>query len=196
MSTSPIYPLFQFKRFLEGKGILVHWQYLILATVFSLLGGFIWAYASILYDMEFGFIAVLFGFMQGFLAFLYMRVKGDPRLIFYSLVLSMLSLFLGKYLLFVHYYDWVLSGVVDKGEISFSLLLFYFQVISFESISEFIVFYKDTFGFYDILWIVMIMATSMEYQFFYSFEDDDKGNNGPSQSKGRKIQRRFSGQQF
>ena len=196
MSTSPVEPLFKLKHFLDEKGLLVHWQYLVLASVLSVFGALIWAYISISYDIELGIIASLFGLVQGFLAFIYMREKGDPRLIFYSFIFSLLSLFLGKYLLYVHYYDWVLSGVVDKSELSFSLLLFYLKAISYSSISDFIIFYRETFEAYDILWIGIIMASSLEYSFFYSAIDNDRYGGQSKKGSRRRIRRRFDGQQF
>ena len=196
MSTSPLYPVFQFKRFLDRKGVLVHWQYLVLAVLLSLFGAFLWAYVSICYDLELGIIAVALGFTQGLLAFIYMREKGDPRLIFYSLIFSLMSFFLGKYLLYVHYYDWVLGGVVDKSELSFSLLVFYLRAISYDSIGDFLDFFRETFSFYDILWLVLIIASSLEYQLFYKYEDDDEGHGDSNKSSYRRIRRRFTGQQF
>jgi heme/copper-type cytochrome/quinol oxidase subunit 4 len=174
----------------------VHWQYLVLASMLSIFGALIWAYISISYDIELGIIASIFGLVQGFLAFIYMREKGDPRLIFYSFIFSLLSLYLGKYLLYVHYYDWVLSGVVDKSELSFSLLLFYLKAISYDSISDFIIFYKETFEAYDIIWIGIIIASSLEYTFFYSAIDDDGKGGASKKGSRRRIRRRFDGQQF
>jgi len=187
--------LFQLKSTLTEKGILKHWQYLVLASMISFFGVFLWAYLSILFNVELGVIAVFLGAIQGVLAFLYMEEKGDPRLIFYSLVFSLLSFFLGKYLLYVHYYDWILSGVVDKNNVNFSLLLFYLRVISYDSIGQFIDFFKAQFTLYDMLWIVLIIASSMEYLLFYGNQRNN--NQPPSQKKsGRRIQRRFTGQQF
>ena len=187
--------LFQLKSALTEKGILKHWQYLVLASMISFFGVFLWAYLSILFNVELGVIAVFLGAIQGLLAFVYMEEKGDPRLIFYSLVFSLLSFFLGKYLLYVHYYDWILSGVVDKNNVNFSLLLFYLRVISYDSIGQFIDFFKAQCTLYDILWIVLIIASSMEYLLFYGNQRNN--NQPPSQKKsGRRIQRRFTGQQF
>ena len=196
MTTSPFYSIFQFKRFLDRKGVLVHWQYLVLAALLSLFGALLWAYVSIRYDLELGVIAVMFGFTQGFLAFIYMREKGDPRLIFYSFIFSMTSFFLGKYLLYVHYYDWVLGGVVDKSEPSFALLFFYLRAISYDSIGDFIDFYRETFQFHDIMWMVLIVGSSLEYHFFYKYDDDEKGQGGANKGSYRRIRRRFDGQQF
>ncbi len=187
--------LFQLKSTLTEKGILKHWQYLVLASIISFFGAFLWAYLSILFNVELGVIAVFLGAIQGVLAFVYMEEKGDPRLIFYSLVFSLMSFFLGKYLLYVHYYDWILSGVVDKNNVNFSLLLFYLRVISYDSIGQFIDYFKVQFTFYDILWIVLIIASSLEYLLFYG---NQRNNNQPPFQKksGRRIQRRFTGQQF
>ena len=187
--------LFQLKTALNEKGILKHWQYLVLASVISFFGAFLWAYLSILFNAEFGVIAVFLGAIQGVLAYVYMEEKGDPRLIFYSLAFSLMSFFLGKYLLYVHYYDWILSGVVDKNNVNFSLLLFYLRVISYDSIGQFIDFFKAQFTVYDLLWIVLIIASSLEYLLFYGNQQNN--NQTPSQKKsGRRIQRRFTGQQF
>jgi len=187
--------LSRIKQRLSEKDMLKHWQYLVLASVISFFGALFWAFLSMFYDVEFGIVAVLIGVVQGLLAYVYMEEKGDPRLIFYSLVFSLMSFFLGKYLLFVHYYDWILSGVVDKSDVNFSLLLFYLRVISYESIGQFVDFFKSNYAIYDILWIVLIVASSLEYLLFYGNQHND--NNPPIQKKsGRRIERRFTGQQF
>ncbi|RUA32377.1 MAG: hypothetical protein DSY76_00530 [Bacteroidetes bacterium] len=187
--------LSRIKQRLLEKDMLKHWQYLVLASVISFFGAIFWAFLSMVYDVEFGIVAVLIGAIQGLLAYVYMEERGDPRLIFYSLVFSLMSFFLGKYLLFVHYYDWILSGVVDKSDVNFSLLLFYLRVISYDSIGQFVDFFKSNYTSYDILWIVLIVASSLEYLLFYGNQHND--NNPPSQKKsGRRIERRFTGQQF
>jgi len=192
MISSPVNIVFKLKYFLERKAMLEHWQYMVLALSFSLLGGLLWAYISILYHFEFGVIAALIGLVQGFLAFLYMKEEGDPRLIFYSFVFSIMSFFLGKYLMFVHYYDWVIGGVIDKKSVDFSLVLFYLRAISYDSIGDFLNFYKEHFDFYDILWLTIITASSIEYKFFYSqYDNNQKPSNGPTTSR-RRIRRRFS----
>jgi len=192
MSYSPLHSVFQLKRFLHQKGILVYWQYQVLASFLSLFGALLWTYVSIRYDLELGIIPVALGVVQGFLAFIYMREKGDPRLIFYSLVFSFLTFLLGKYLLYVHYYDWILGGVVDKSQLSFSLLLFYLRAISYASIGDFVVFFRQTISFYDLLWIVLIIASSLEYQVLYKYQNDDDEHGGIDQASYRRIRRRFS----
>lgn len=195
MSSHFTHSLFRFKKYLDNKGVLVHWQYLVLASLLSFFGGTIWALISITYDVELSAIAAILGVIQGFLAFIYMREKGDPRLITYSILFSLLGLFIGKYISYVHYYDWVISGVVDKSEVTFSLLFFYIQSIDYVSVSDFFSYYKDSFSVYDFLWIAIIITSSMEYQLFYHNEEINPQDRKNKRS-GRRIRRRFTGQQF
>lgn len=188
--------LFTFKHYLEEKGMLVHWQYLVLASGLSFFGGLLWAFIGISYNMELSFIAAFLGFIQGFLAFIYMRQKGEPRLIFYTIIFSFSSFFLGKYLLYVHNFDWVLSGVVDKSELTFSLLFFYLRAISYASINDFIIFFRETYDLYDVLWIILLLASGLEYQVFYNSDEANRRGSPPRRGSGRRIHRRFTGQQF
>jgi len=194
MDSHITYVLQQFKKFLETKGLLVHWQYLVLASALSIFGAILWAYIGILSDSEFGIIAAILGIVQGFLAFIYMREKGEPLLIFYSVLFSLFSFFLGKYLLYVHYYDWVLSGVVDKSQLSFNLLFFYLKAIDTSSIAQFVSFFKQNFTLFDIFLIVLIIASSLEYKLlFHGINQTDYNNH---KRNGRRIKRRFTGQKY
>jgi len=194
MNSHISYVLQQFKNFLESKGVLVHWQYLIIASMLSLFGGISWAYIGILSNSEFGLFSAVLGLIQGFLAFIYMREKGEPLLIFYSIFFALFSFFLGKYLLYVHYYDWVLSGVVDKEQLSFSLLFFYIKAIDISSIAQFFSFFKQTYSWFDIFLIVVIIASGMEYQLL--FPRLNQTNQNSQKRNGRRIKRRFTGQKY
>jgi len=184
---------FRLKTFLQQKNALIHWQYLVLALAISFGGALVYAYASIRFGLDLMLIPIGLSMLQGFLAFLYMPEKGDPRYIFYSLLFSFLSFFLGKYLLYVHYYDWLLAAVVNKDELSFSLLFFYLKAIDYSSIEQFFSYFKSAVSLTDILTIVMIILSSTQYLLLY--QDEDSFKEGPrDKNKGRRIRRRFTGQ--
>jgi len=188
------YSLLKFKQFLDSKGLLLRWQYIVIALSISFFGGISWAYLAIRYGLELGIFAAFLGLIQGFLAFIYMRIKGDPMLIFYSIVFSLFSFFLGKYLWYVHYYDWIISGVVDKSELSYGLLFFYLRTMDLTSIKMFFEFFKQHFSLIDLLWIVIIISSSLEYLFFATDEKNIKPTKRAS--SGRRINRRFTGQKY
>ena len=194
MNSTFINIAFKLKAFLLRKGLLVHWQYLLLASLVSFFGGVSWAYIGIKWGVELGFLAALSGLLQGFLAFLYMHKKGDPRLIAYSIFFTLFTLFLGKYLLYVHYFDWELSSVVDKEQVNFSLIVFYLKAMDYERVGLFITYFREHVNLYDILWILLSISTSLEYILFYK-SDSTNGRNGlNSKGKYRRINRRFTGQ--
>ncbi|MCK5856896.1 MAG: hypothetical protein KAG64_05365 [Bacteroidales bacterium] len=172
----------------------MHWQYLVLAISLSFFGSFFWSFNAISSQTEYGVIAVLIAIVQGFMAFFYMHEKGDPRLIFYSLLFSLSTYFLGKYLLFVHYYDWVIAGVVDKDTLSYSLLFFYFKVIDMASLEDFFYFFKSSFDLFEAFILLLIIVPTWQYLFFWRNENDMEEEDS-SNSK-RRIRRRFTGQQF
>jgi heme/copper-type cytochrome/quinol oxidase subunit 4 len=171
------------------------WQYLVVAILLSFFGTFFWVYNAIDASSEFVSIIVLLAFIQGFLAFFFMNEKGDPRLIFYSLVFSFSTYFLGKYLLYVHYYDWVISGVVDKDELSYSLLFFYFKAIDMASVEAFLSHYKTTFAVFEGLILLLLTLPTGQYLLLWK-NDKSELLEGNPQDKNRRIRRRFTGQQF
>jgi len=187
--------LFRIKSYLFNKGLLMDWQYLVVAILLSFFGIFFWVYNAIDASSEFVSIIVLLAFIQGFLAFFFMNEKGDPRLIFYSLVFSFSTYFLGKYLLYVHYYDWVISGVVDKDELSYSLLFFYFKAIDMASVEAFLSHYKTTFAVFEGLVLLLLTLPTGQYLLLWKNDKSELLEDNP-QDKNRRIRRRFTGQQF
>jgi hypothetical protein len=184
---------FRIKNFLRDKELMVHWQYLVLAAALSFGSGFLWAYAGIRADMEPMFIPVGTALLQGFLAFLYMPKKGEPRYIFYAVVFSLISYFLGKYLLYIHYYDWMISAVVDKSKVNFGLLFFYLRTTDYDSFRAFLSFFKSNASLLDWLAITGIVAGSLDYLYFYRNATDEHSSK-PDKNEGRRIRRRFTGQ--
>jgi heme/copper-type cytochrome/quinol oxidase subunit 4 len=149
---------FRIKNFLRAKGLMVHWQYLVLAVSLSIATGFLWALASILTRAELLFIPVIVALIQGFLAFLYMPAKGEARYVFYAIVFSLFAYFLGKYLLYIHYYDWMISAVVDKSKVDSGLLFFYLRTSDYESFKAFLHFFKSNASVFDWLTILSSIA--------------------------------------
>jgi len=184
--------LSQAKKWLNTKGLLMYWQYLVIAMPLSFYAAFEWAFQSISASSGFEAIIVFFAILQGFLAFFYMQEKGEPRMILYSLLFSLGAYYLGKYLLFVHYYDWVIAGVVDKDQLDFSLLFFYFKTMDMGSMEDFFRFYKSSFGVYEA--IILILLTLPTGTYFLLWKNDlDLDASDEKQSR-RRIQRRFTGQ--
>jgi len=184
--------LFQAKKWLNAKGLLMYWQYLVIALSLSFYAAFEWTFQAISSGSEFEAIIVFFAILQGFLAFFYMQEKGEPRMIMYSLLFSLGAYYLSRYLLFVHYYDWVIAGVVDKSQLDFSLLFFYFKTMDMGSLEDFFRFYESSFGIYEAtILILLILPTGIYFLLWKNDLEDDATDEGQSH---RRIQRRFTGQ--
>ncbi len=140
-----------------------HWQYLILASLFSFFSGLLWFYFSAITKINLGILIILFGLIQGFLAYLFMNKKGEAPIVFFSLFFSLLSLFIGKYLFFEQYYDWFLSAYVDKSALNIDLIIFYFHSINIESLQLFREHIPQLFSFADIFWTLLMIALSLQY---------------------------------
>ena len=185
------------RRFLINKDLQHSWIYLFLGLILSFGIGLFMAHQSIKWGTYLNFILVISAYIQGFMAYLFMREKGEPGKVFYSLIFSLFAFFLARYLLYVHYYDWLVSGVVNKEENTYSLLLFYIKIADYSSIRDFFSFFKSQISFNDILILLLIISGSLEYMLFFG-----AGNNGGDSSQGnqvqggRRIHRRFTGQKY
>lgn len=151
-----------FRKYLQVHNVK-HWQYLMLGFLTSIFCAILWYYYSVITEIDFIVIPLIAALMQGLLAYLFMETKGEARKVFFTLVFSFFTYFLGKYLLFEQYYDWFLNAYVDKNHIDLSLILFYFKTINIESIQLFIAQSSLMFTVKDFLWIGIIFIFSLLY---------------------------------
>ena len=188
---------YDLRKFLINKDLQHSWIYLVLGLVLSFGFSLFMVHQSIKWETYLNFILVISAYIQGFMAYLFMRERGEPGKVFYSLFFSLFAFFLARYLLYVHYYDWIVSGVVDKKVNSYSLLLFYLKIMDYASIRDFFSFFKSQISFKDILIIVLIISASLEYMFFFG-AGKNNGNaiQGNQTQGGRRIHRRFTGQKY
>lgn len=140
-----------------------NWHYLILSFSSSVIFGILWFYFSAKSEYNLNFLIIISGIIQGLLAYLFMEEKGQANKVFFSLLFSTLSVFIGKYLLFEHLYDWYLSAYVDKTEVSFGLIAFYFSAFNMDSLFLFVDQIALVFSAYDIIWISIMLLFSIQY---------------------------------
>jgi hypothetical protein len=152
--------LAKIRQAMQLKGV-ARWQYLLLASVFSLFASVAYLFAEISTGVNMGIITVAGAALQGILAYLFMNKKGEAGLVFFSLVFSLFSFILGKYLIFEHHYDWFLSAYIDKSELSLSLVIFYIQAINLDSMKLFIAEGGVLFSFVDFIFMITIIAFAM-----------------------------------
>jgi len=140
-----------------------NWQYLFIALISSVSLAILWFYLQAISSINLGFLTIIFGIVQGLIAYLFMEEKGQANKVFFSLFFSILSLFLAKYLLFEHLYDWYLSAYIDKSIIDFQLITFYLTAFNMDSLMLFTDQISLVFDISDILWISMILLFSIQY---------------------------------
>ncbi len=156
--------IFTLRKTLQNINVK-HWQYLFLGTIISISSAIFWFYYSIIIGINLNIIIILSALIQGFIAYLFMEVKGEARKIFFSLLFSFLSFFIGKYLFYEHYYDWILNAYIDKTVINKDLVIFYLKEINIKSIGLFMTNISKVFSLIDILWVALIVLFSLIYMF-------------------------------
>jgi len=161
--------LFAIRQFFQ-KNNVKHWQYILLGLLMSIFSGIFWYYSTAITEINFIVIPLVASLIQGFLAYVFMEEKGEARKVFFSVLFSFLTFFLGKYLLFEQYYDWFLNAYVDKNDIDIGLILFYFKAINIESLQLFTSHYSLIFSGTDFIWISIILMFSVLY-LFMPFEE-------------------------
>jgi len=152
----------KFRNTLQKLGV-TNWQYLLLSLTSSIFLSVLWFYIDIKNDNNLGFLVVIFGLNNGVLAYLFMEEKGQANKVFFSIILSLFAFMLGKYLVFEHLYDWYLSAYVDKTDLSFELIIFYFTSFNMESLFLFVDKITSVFSFLDIIWIIIMLLLSILY---------------------------------
>jgi hypothetical protein len=160
--------IYIFRNFIQRNGAK-HWQYLTLGFTLSFLSAILWFYVMVRVGIEFGIITILIGGIQGILAYLFMKQKGEAPKVFFAFLFSFFAYFLGKYLYFEHYFDWYLSAYIDKSVLNTELLRFYLANINYESINLFISEFNNIFSPVDILWVILIIFSNLQF-LFYNFE--------------------------
>lgn len=161
--------LFAIRQFFQ-KNNVKHWQFLLLGFSISIFSAIFWYYYTAITEINFIIIPLFAALIQGFFTYIFMDAKGEARKVFFSLLFSFITFFLGKYLLFEQYYDWILNSYVDKNNIDLGLILFYFKAMNIESMQLFASSISLIFSAIDLLWIVLIILFSLLY-FFLPFEE-------------------------
>ncbi len=149
-----------------------HWQYLFLGFIISISTALFWTFISLKSNINIIALPLAASLAQGFIAYLFMSKKGEARKVFFALLFSYLTFFLGKYLLFEHYYDWYLTAYIDKNIVNWNLIIFYLKATNIESLQLFFSHLSLEFTIIDILWISIITLFSLLY-FFIPFEDQN-----------------------
>ncbi len=126
--------LLSIRKFIQKNGAL-NWQYLFLLIVISISSAIFSFYYQFVYN---SFIAVLIillsALFQMLITYFFTSERGNAFKVFGSVFFVLFTFFLSKYLLFEHKYDFFLEAYVDRSEISWQLIGFYFSVMNFESI--------------------------------------------------------------
>ena len=142
-----------------------HWQFIVLSFVFTFLGS---VYAFFL-DTKYGFnilyiTLIISSIFQALISYFYMVEKGEARKVFLSLFFVFITFFIGKYLIFEHYYDFYLGAYIDRTTISWSLISFYFSALNFESLFLFTDQMKNFIGVGDIIVLLGILIITLIYK--------------------------------
>lgn len=161
--------LLAFRNLLQKRNIK-HWQYLIISPLLSFFAAIFWFYYSVLININFAVFPILAALLQGIISYVFMEEKGEARKVFFSLLFSFFTFFLGKYLFFEHYYDWYLNAYVDKSELDISLVVFYLKAINIDGLQLFVSQISSIFSASDFLWITIIILFSLVY-LFLPFEE-------------------------
>jgi hypothetical protein len=161
--------VFILRQFLQNRNVK-HWQYLFLASITSISSAIFWFYYSAIMEIDLTLVVLISALVQGFLAYIFMEEKGEARKVFFSLLFSLFSFFLGKYLFYEHYYDWFLNAYIDKTVINKELVVFYLSAINIESLQLFVTNISSVFSFMDMLWLSIIVLFSLLY-LFLPFEE-------------------------
>jgi len=152
----------RFRNILQKLGV-TNWQYLLLSLISSIFLSVLWFYLEIKSDNNLNFLIIFFGLNNGILAYLFMEEKGQANKVFFSITFTAFALMLGKYLIFEHLYDWFLSAYIDKTDLSFELIIFYFSSFNMESLFLFVDQIALVFSFIDIIWIIIMLLSSLLY---------------------------------
>jgi len=152
----------QLRNTLQKLGV-TNWQYLLLSLTSSIFLSVLWFYLDIKNDNNLGFLVIIFGLNNGILAYLFMEEKGQANKVFFSIIFTLFAFMLGKYLIFEHLYDWYLSAYIDKTNLSFELIIFYFTSLNMESLFLFIDQIALVFSSTDLIWVIIMLLSSILY---------------------------------
>jgi len=168
-----------------------HWQFIVLSIMLSFVGS---VYAFFL-EAKYGFnllyiTLVITSLFQSIISYIYMKEKGEARKVFLSLFFVFLTFFLGKYLIFEHYYDFYIGAYVDRSSISWSLISFYFSALNFEGLFLFIDQMNNFIGKGDVAMLLVILLITLLYKIMLF--DNKASNNQESNKRVRFNNRRFN----
>ncbi|RLD44517.1 MAG: hypothetical protein DRI86_07295 [Bacteroidetes bacterium] len=156
---------------------VTNWQYLLISSTVSVFLAVLWFYFEIISGNSLAFAVIVFGLINGLLAYLFMEEKGQANKVFFSIVFTAFAFMLGKYLMFEHLYDWYLSAYIDKANLSFELIAFYFYSFNMESLFLFVDQISLVFNLVDLIWISIMFLLSIQYLFLdFSVSTTRKSN--------------------
>lgn len=146
------------RKFIQKNGAL-NWQYLFLLIVISISSAIFSFYYQFVYN---SFIAVLIlllsALLQMLITYFFTSEKGNAFKVFGSIFFVLFTFFLSKYLLFEHKYDYFLEAYIDRSEISWQLIGFYFSVLNFDSIILFYQQFSNFFTAWDYILMLLMLG--------------------------------------
>lgn len=169
--------------------------YLIAAVLLNICISTIWIFLIFKIEKSLDIFIALSGLMNGFLAYLFMHYKNKYKLIFYSVFFSVLVSMLSIYVFYMHFMNWEISTVLNKDKGGLQLVIQYFSYAKNGYGFLFMQYMKQTWQYFIILWLAILLLAPFMYILFDEPEEDDE--NGHNENKdvnyksGRLIKRRF-----
>ncbi len=149
------------RSFIQANESL-NWQYLLLLLLLSILGSIWGFYLQVVYGFNLLYIVYVFSvLLQALLTYFYMKENGEPRKIFFSLFFAAVTFFLGKYLIFEHYYDFFLEAYIDRSTMSWEHIFFYFKALNFDSVFMFVDNMSNFMGIDDIIVFIIMLVIAL-----------------------------------
>jgi len=140
----------------------LNWQYLLLLLLLSILGSVWGFYLQVVYGFNLLYIVSVFSIiLQALLTYCYMKENGEARKIFFSLFFAAVTFFIGKYLIFEHYYDYFLEAYIDRSTISWEHITFYFKALNFDSVFLFVDNMSNFMGIGDIILFIIMLVIAL-----------------------------------
>ncbi len=177
------------RKFIQNNGAL-SWQYLFLLIVISISSAIFSFYYQFVYNSFVSiFILLISAFLQMLITYFFTAEKGNAYKVFSSLLFVLITFFLSKYLLFEHKYDFFLEAYIDRSEISWHHIAFYFSVLNFDSIILFVQQFGNFFSVLDYI-IMFIMMGICLLQLFLPYKMPSTADSVEGQIKRVRFKKR------
>ena len=169
--------------------------YLIAAVILNICIATVWIFLIFKVEKSVDIFIALTGLLNGFLAYLFMHYKNKYKLIFYSVFFSVLTSMLSIYVFYMHFINWEISTVINKDKAGLQIAIQYFSYAKNGYGYLFLHYLKQTWQFFTILWLAIVLIAPFMYILFDEPEDDkddgDIENKDVNYKSGRLIKRRF-----